>query len=94
VWTIYFGVVKRFRKTNISVGGYNLTKDGCPKSGGHYTVIKLYKRTMLSGGQREKFKFRAEKRFEKNNLERSKDGERKEDQGKKNCETKEGDIAF
>jgi len=37
----------------------------------------------IKGGQRQKFKFYTEKGFEKNNLERSKDGERKKEQGRK-----------
>jgi len=47
----------------------------------------------IEEGQREKFRFRAEKGIEKNNLEKSKDGKRKEEQREK-IRTREGDIAF
>jgi len=40
----------------------------------------------IEGGQWEKFKFRAEKGLEKNNLERSEDRQRKEEQGRKTVE--------
>jgi len=46
------------------------------------------------GGQREKFKFRAEKGLEKNNLKRSKDGERKEEQGRKTVKQEKATSRF
>jgi len=69
-----FGVAKRFCKANTSVEGHNLIEDDCSKSDGckSYTGQCLRDR-----GQRENFKFRAEKGLEKNNLERSKEKERR-----------------
>jgi len=50
---------------------YNLTKNGCQR----VMIVKVIQENnafRIEGEQREKFKFRVEKGFEKNNLEKNK----------------------
>jgi len=67
VCAICLGVAERFREANTLAGGYNLAKDSCSKN-----VVKVIQESnafRMEGGQREKFKFCAEKGFRKNYLE-------------------------
>jgi len=78
VCAICLGVAERFREANTLAGGYNLAKDSCSKN-----VVKVIQESnafRMEGGQREKFKFCAEKGFRKNYLEGGGNEERKEDQ--------------